>query len=608
MASLPVDEYTVAFWMGVAILMLFAWNQFNSPSYPRGQQFARILELLRPVDLRSGEIFLTAYLVYLAILTLVYWLICTYAPLQFFSLIGLETDQPGATVGAILCSPSDPAVSGAQLGNAAEMVAQTDDACAAPKDVPKSPLIPLTVSLAIVGIVPNIKLLGDMEEKVRFAAHRVAGIPAHLLNATAEFARARLSVTADDEIPGSDLDRIHLYVEQAKQAGVDPVAFKSDLSKIFGFRTWVIEHDAWPTAKVRNNYHPVEEQIRSLTLKLVEDLDLLSGQADLGAEDTTRGPVLKQMRDERWREGSRAARDLAGDIGGLLMVYCERAGEPPLGEGRGPSGFEKLGALIHTARQAGRADAASADVFINVLLTSVIVAGLCGAWFGQDGRLDGGLSGRFGIAMDYAVTALVTYGLATLVAVSYQQERRDRRVWRTLYDNEWTLGARQLIVIFALAFAAAFVCLVVYNIGTVTGRVGSVKIVDNWWAVVISAVNRELAFSALGAIFAVFVTIGIDRARLARPGDGRLSLALFQGLLLAVWAMVATAIASEAAGAPVDMARTFKSGATAGLIGVASALVIDLTMRSKLRDRGATPDLDSDIGPVKVPLNRMIRS
>ena len=94
MSSIQVDEDTAAFWLGILLLMLFAWNQFNSPSYPRGQQFARILELLRPQDLRSGEVFVTAYTVYLGTLVLIYWLICTYAPLQFFSVIGLEVDQP----------------------------------------------------------------------------------------------------------------------------------------------------------------------------------------------------------------------------------------------------------------------------------------------------------------------------------------------------------------------------------------------------------------------------------------------------------------------------------------------------------------------------------
>ena len=98
--------------------------------------------------------------------------------------------------------------------------------------------------------------------------------------------------------------------------------------------------------------------------------------------------------------------------------------------------------------------------------------------------------------------------------------------------------------------------------------------------------KAELARAALGAFFAVFVTIGIDRSRAARDGEGRMGLALFQALSLAVWAMVATAISSEVSGVlNIDMARVFKAGATAGLVGFASALAIDLTMRSKLRSR-----------------------
>ena len=451
------------------------------------------------------------------------------------------------------------------------------------------PLIPLTVSLAIVGIVPNIKLLGNLEEKIRFAAHRVAGIPAHLLNATAEFARARLTVDNRDGLSVADLERVTAYSDQARRSGVDTAAFESDLAKILGFRAWVLEHNTWPVARVRNNYHAVEERIRGLTLKLLEDLDLLSGQEGSDAQNSGQGPVLRQMRSERWREASRAARDLAGDIGALMMVYAERAGEPTSGQAD-PTGFEKMAMLVRDARLAGRADAAAADVFINVILTSVLVAAICGAWFGVDGRIGDGteatLSDRFGIASDYFVTALVTYGLATLVAVSYQQERRERRTWRTLYDEEWALAARQLLVIFALAFGAAFVCLVVWNIGSAVNRVGNIEIVEKWRQVVILAMKAELARAALGAFFAVFVTIGIDRSRAARDGEGRMGLALFQALSLAVWAMVATAISSEVSGVlNIDMARVFKAGATAGLVGFASALAIDLTMRSKLRSR-----------------------
>ena len=81
--------------------------------------------------------------------------------------------------------------------------------------------------------MPNIKLLGNLEEKIRFAAHRVAGIPAHLLNATAEFARARLTVDNRDGLSVADLERVTAYSDQARRSGVDTAAFESDLAKIF---------------------------------------------------------------------------------------------------------------------------------------------------------------------------------------------------------------------------------------------------------------------------------------------------------------------------------------------------------------------------------------
>ena len=181
------NEYRVAFFIGLAVIWLFAWKQYTQPSYERFRRFEAILLLLRPQDLRSSGVFFPAYIFYALILSVVYWILCTFGSLQLLNFLGLGVlgiDFPGELVGAILPSSwADPSVL-VDLSASGAITSDVIRVFEAERDIPQNPTVPLTIALTLVGVIPNIPFFVKFEEKLRIVAHRLAGIPGRLFEGT----------------------------------------------------------------------------------------------------------------------------------------------------------------------------------------------------------------------------------------------------------------------------------------------------------------------------------------------------------------------------------------------------------------------------------------
>ncbi len=72
------------------------------------------------------------------------------------------------------------------------------------------PSVPLTVSLALVGIAPRVELLTKLEERIRVAAHEMMGLPRGLFTAGQTIADTELTVQqiGRENIVKDDLDRL----------------------------------------------------------------------------------------------------------------------------------------------------------------------------------------------------------------------------------------------------------------------------------------------------------------------------------------------------------------------------------------------------------------
>ncbi len=222
-----MSDFSIALIFGGVVIAVFAWDQFNRPSYERSLELTRLINLLSPAELRNGSAYFRAYLFYAGILLLIYATLCIYGSLPILETLGFSfslTDGGGA-IGA-----EELPIAGYSPELQAE--AQVSD-----------PTIPLVISLAIIGLGPSVPLLQRLEEKIRFAAHRLSGIPTRLVSGIHHLRRQRLNLRARDGglmIPPQDWERMRRYEMKSAAAIDDVVDFMEDIEKIIAFRSWIV--------------------------------------------------------------------------------------------------------------------------------------------------------------------------------------------------------------------------------------------------------------------------------------------------------------------------------------------------------------------------------
>jgi hypothetical protein len=167
------------------------------------------------------------------------------------------------------------------------------------------------------------------------------------------------------------------------------------------------------------------------------------------------------------------------------------------------------------ARWADR-DSISIALWVRATAAILIVAFGWGLFLGLESVEDGGgLAGgsRIITAFLYVLSALLTYALALLVAVSYHQAAYQDGVWRNVFRDNWAVWLPQVIAVFALSAFVAVVCHVGYNVYATVGAVGWETVRDNWRRVLRFALEYEGPSAMRGPVLAVLVILITDAWR-----------------------------------------------------------------------------------------------
>jgi hypothetical protein len=587
-ASGPSD-YQIAFLIGMAVIWMFAWKQFTQPTYERYRRFDEILQLLRPQDLRSSGVFFPAYVFYALILSGFYWVLCTFGSLQLLQFLGLNAlgiDSPGDSVGALLpASWSDPSVL-VELTSSNELTSAVTRVFQGERDVPRNPSVPLTIALAIVGVIPNVPVFVKFEEKLRVVAHRLAGIPGRLFEGTQFLVKSELrpgppgspDAKSLRELIGSSA--IETIERSAKLAERDPAAVQKTLFKVAFFRELVAGRRpeiSWPSYSVQSAYQSVSDRINGRAAELDADLDRLR-RTTAEAGDASSEEKRQEIRSH-WDGFVRRAEQLESDVCVLLLVFAEKDGPP---SDRTAASAQLRGFILQAHHAAAR-DTVGFNVFVNVLATIVLTAGVFGLLFGFDPSVS--QSSDLSYVLNYVVTALMTYAFALVVALAYRQLTIDT-TWSSLYEEYWIKGVMQLVVVFLLATAISFFSLCVWNIYVVVQATGNIVILERWQSVLREALRWEWPAAILGGLFAVFLVLGMDyadrtvRKRAGRSGSSGVGPALLGGLVLGIWGAAVVVVRAWQYGFAIDDARLVSAGSLAFLIGAFSGAVVQATLRS----------------------------
>lgn len=612
-----MHEYMVALLFGAVIVVVFAWDQFNRPSYEASRELTRLIELLSPSRMRRRTVYWRAYLFYAGIMLVVYATLCAYgsllAPALGLQLPGLEEATViGASELPLLArAVGESAVSGY---DPEAIVAQPQvlSGEAPGKPFAGNPAVPLFVSLVIVGLAPSVPILQRFEEKIRFAAHRLSGIPTRLVRGGRHLSQKPLNLgSAGLLIPTRDWERLETYPLRAAEAGLPEAAdLREDMEKIFALRAWVLrERLPLGNSVARESLAQLESELSRSIDRLIFTLDTLAGFEPALA--TNGAAVEPENLRAAWEAAMKEAAQIRTDLCILAMLYVEHGvlptedGADRLGWGAEPDvgasdgAHQKAAAERRLMRLLGDAaryvdrENVGIVVFVRATAATLLVAFFYGLFLQIDSAAAGqqSLGGGNPLALGFllAMSALLTYTLPLLVAISWQQSAYQSGDWRNPFTESWVRWTPQFFAVFFMSMVAAAVCVVGYNIYATIWTVGLERVLANWSGVLYYAIKYEAPRAVLGPALGIGMLLVVDAWRGSERGNQWLPrLPFLIGMAMfglgALSRLTVSQFAATASGAAFDpfamdvLGRAASAGAVAGLIGVAAAFFVRRTL------------------------------
>ena len=531
-----MDDFALALLFGGGVIVIFAWDQFNRPSYKASADLTRLIELLTPSRMRRGTVYLRAYLFYAGILLLLYLVICIYSAF-LLPVLGLELPGQGGAAEAVGATavPLGAAAqetSGFEAATLSSQIAAADGA-----DSGKDPTIPLLISLVMVGLAPSVPILQRLEEKIRFAAHRLSGIPTRLIAGTQRLRIAGIGLGDGRDtllIAPQDWKRLERYDAAAAEWIDDTGALRGDLEKIFAFRAWILQE------KLNFGGHNARAQIAALETetarrieRLIFTLDTLSGFEGATAATEGRGPEQTRA---AWDASAREADGACADLCVLLMLYVEHgvlpteedgdraewnAEDPPDATRQRLLAERKLIRYLGQAMRWVDLENLSVTLWSRSLGAVMAIAFVYAFAFARDSveagqSLAGG--GRIVLAALVVGSTGLAYGLALLLAILWHQSACHAGTWRNPFLNNWARWLPQLAGLAAFSGLVAVVARVGWNLYTTTAAVGWDAVAANLPRVLRYAIEYESPGALPAIVLSVAVILITDAWRAGEAG------------------------------------------------------------------------------------------
>ena len=554
------------------------------------------MKRLQPSDMRRGPVFMQAYVFYALILTFIYLVICIYASVPFLQqVIGLDIaglDLLGGTAGARDLPDSATLATGASFDDAALA------GVGAGADGP-SPSLPLLVSLAVVGLAPNVPFLARMEEWIRSRSHKLSGIPTHLIDSGFKLRRERLfdvEQTSGLLISAEEWKQAKQYHAAAgRVANRERDTLREQVLKIIALRNWVLRGRVCrPDGGTRFLYQNLETEVRDEIRDLFAKLDTLSARAP-GPQT----PDETQEANQAWANVVRDAEEVCGDICVLVALYSEReafAADMKAARTRGPvplTEYERerkaaedtfMAALRRVSLMSDK-DSFGTTVFFRLAGSIILTATLVGLFLGRDRFKEVSDFGSVLLAVQYAITAAITYALPLFFALGYQQENLKHDRWESVFGRKPSKALSQYFVTFLVGTLIALVGLIANNIYFAIADVGLDRVAASFEAVLPAAYRVEGPRAVMGGTLAVCMILTVDAWRAGllqswRHGRWPWTLVgLTTGSLAALgfWERFGASVAADTGA--VAWTGVLYAAATAGSVGlVASAYVVQSLM------------------------------
>lgn len=534
------NEFILSMAFGGLIIIFFAWDRFKQPSYLNDLGSMRLIELLAPTDLRRGNVYFRAYAFYAIGLLAFYVIFCFYSDLlappiaDYFGLNEIA-NQIGAT--------SAPEQAGFPDGGPGKLVVPEST---------RNPDFPLYVSLIIVGLVPTFPGFKKLEEKWRFAAHRMSGIPTRMIAGQNKLKRADLILPDEGEgllISKQDWERLQFYQTAVEGKITEVGVFKNDLRKIIAFQSWILrEKLVYAHQRSGRGIFDLVAELSRRTEQLISSLDSLTGFG-LDGEGVPSGGAPQEGQHAKWDALAREAGALCDDYCILIMLLSEHGSMPwnlnqgfefalvddvepvagpepdPLG-GKPPMDAKPVMVQRSDALAIFKAYAREADKLVDegtvtymlwarTSFACAVIAFLWGLFLGNptngpDGF--GDIIAHFKYGVTLSVNALLTYSLAVLVCLTYHQAEMRNRDWDNVFQTSWARWLPKLAFVFVLSLLVSMLCYVAYQViflaaqntdGPPTPR-------SEWYVKILEQFSFSVPLSLPAPFLGIFIIMVVD--------------------------------------------------------------------------------------------------
>jgi hypothetical protein len=325
-----VSQYSADFWIyfsiGLVLIIVFSHRQFNEPSW---QNESNIIQRLAPSEIIGKSTYYSAYLVYLAMIVLVYCLLC-------FSVKALEV---AATIFNLFLSQSPTGgTTGGVLGTGGAGGGEGATRQINPLPLDRSvPTFPLLVSLGM-GALMRAPYVQRVEHWLRGFAHWVFGIPTVQVKLLDRMLRARVDLPRlEADLRFEDgAEAYSTRIERYADAGASVLKssfrkreFRDRLATIFAFKVWVAEQRIWPGNGLTSDnsaFAPLYASVLDEVAVLEKDLELLSVPALL----TGPGSAMldEKMREELWEHRVREVNRVCKDVCSVMALFAPNSDYP----------------------------------------------------------------------------------------------------------------------------------------------------------------------------------------------------------------------------------------------------------------------------------------
>lgn len=472
--SLP-DLFYLSFATGAVVIAVFAFTQFNQPARGPSRALERLVRFLKTSDLRNRRVVWRAYTAYAAILLAIYVLICTAFTPPMLMAIGVVLPEEDI-------------------------------------DVAQSPVVPLIVSLAMVGAAPAIRPLQHIEERIRRAAHYLSGIPAHLVQGSRQLQRTPLALPEEaGKLLLSDADWERLAYQRRVVAPLldNPSGYVAELEKIHAYRRWILDHELGAVAG------PAREGIDNNDRALQQRIDRLLRTLDMIRVGEAADPPPEPLRDL-----AEQTRELCEDVCAMFMLRVEHglldpgADNAPDAGPDGDAARQLLAAFLADAGKTVESYVLVGRLGWRAAMVAVVIAFGWGAYFAAH---EAGGSAQVAInnGLYFAVTAIAIYALPTFAALALHDQAVNSGRWPSMATTHWTRWMVPVGRLFGVALLVALAAMLVVGLSAVLVKHG-LTISSEYWRIVGGSLYAEGPRAVLGPILAIGIVALIDIARATR--------------------------------------------------------------------------------------------